>query len=156
MSGVSSRETEPPSGDAAETSPPSRRATHVEALLERFLNLPEIQVTAPPPPDPLVDRAASTLPAPGKLPTLDAFDEQLAAVEPMLEQADWEGVRALLSSRKTLPPPLALLYSIALSERGQGDPEELATRAVAALLCVPEQSETARLIVKRLLGRSVT
>jgi len=149
--GVSSRETEPPSSAAAETAPPSRRATQVEALLERFLNLPEIQVTAPPPPDPWVDRSASTMPAPGKLPTLEAFDEQLAMVEPMLEQRDWGGVSAALAPRKTLPPPLALVYAIALRECGQGDPEELATRAVAALLCVPETSETARLIVKRLL-----
>lgn len=142
---------EPESADAPAGEPTPADET-VDALLRRFLSLPPIKVAAPPPPDPLVDRNASTLPAPAKTPTLESFDQKLAEVEPLLAATRWEGVVEVLSKQETLPPPLALVYAIALKERGaEGDPERLAIRAVAALLCVPENSETALVVAKRLL-----
>ncbi|MBK9001793.1 MAG: hypothetical protein IPM35_39220 [Myxococcales bacterium] len=154
---MSSAEPEPPPSEdapegASQEASPSAADETVDGLLRRFLSLPPIQVTAPPPPDPLIDRNASTLPAPGKTPNLTSFDEKLADVEPLLATTNWEGVVEVLSKQETLPPPLALLYAVALKERGaKGDPEGLAIRSVAALLCVPETSETALVVAKRLL-----
>lgn len=128
------------------------KAESVDTLLRRFLSLPPIQVTAPPPPDSLIDRNASTLPAPGKSPKLEQLDQQVAEIEPLLATSNWAGVIEVLKKQEALPPPLALLYAVALKERGeQGDAQGLAIRSVAALLCVPENSETALVIAKRLL-----
>jgi hypothetical protein len=133
------------------TEPPVSGAS-VDGLLRRFLSLPPIRVSAPPPPDPLVNRTASTLPAPGEAPSLETFTQDLAEVEPLLAAGNWDAVIEALSQRDTLPPPLALLYAVALNERGgKGDPHGLAIRAAAALLCVPDTSETALVVAKRLL-----
>ena len=142
--------------DAAESAPsatePPVSGASVDGLLRRFLSLPPVRVSAPPPPDPLVNRTASTLPAPGKAPSLETFTQDLAEVEPLLAAGNWDAVIEALSQRDTLPPPLALLYAVALNERGgKGDPHGLAIRAAAALLCVPDTSETALVVAKRLL-----
>lgn len=147
-----------PSGNAranaiadATPDPPASDGS-VDGLLRRFLSLPPIQVTAPPPPDPLINRTASTLPAPPKNPSHETFTQDLAEVEPLLATGNWDAVIEALSRRDTLPPPLALLYAVALNERGgKGDPHGLAIRAAAALLCVPDTSETALVVAKRLL-----
>jgi hypothetical protein len=95
---------------------------------------------------------ASTLPAPARTGGLAGYDEKLAEVEQLLASTRWDRVVAALEKDESLSPPLALLYAVALKELGAGgDPEGLAIRSVAALLCVPEDSETALLIAKRLL-----
>ena len=138
--------------DAGEPADAAKPAEPVDVLLRRFLSLPPIQVTAPPPPDPLVNRTASTLPAPARTPGLESFDQKLAEVEPLLATGNWDGIIGVLSKQQTLPPPLALIYAVALKERAEkGNPEGLAIRSVAALLCVPVNSETALVVAKRLL-----
>lgn len=151
---------------AAEPEPPEPEAEGVDALLRRYLSLPPVRISPrpPPPSSQPVDRAASTAPpsGPESVPAKSApvaladVDVKLAEIEPLLKQTHWGAVADLLSKQETLSPPLALLYAVALRERDTKgrDPERIAIRAVAALLCVPEESETALVVAKRILRRN--
>ncbi|MBK7584298.1 MAG: hypothetical protein IPI67_29355 [Myxococcales bacterium] len=124
----------------------------VDVLLRRFLSLPPISIEVDPATEPRVDRKASTLPAPAGHAAFASFDEKIKEVEPMLAATNWDAIIGALEKHSTLPPPLALLYAVALKERqAAGNPERMAISAVAALLCVPETSETALVVAKRLL-----
>jgi hypothetical protein len=89
----------------------------------------------------------------------------LAVVEPLVEQGNWQELRALIAGRfddsRQLPPGVALLYAIALkeaplsadeqAEKPAEHAETLGIRAVSQLLVVPEPSALAVVIGKRVL-----
>lgn len=131
---------------------------NVDALLRRYLSLPPISILSIEPAEGDVDRKASTVPPSSRPPSvadMKSFDKTLAELEPHLEATNWETVREVLGAYETLPPQLALLYAIAQRERDvKGDADALATRSVAALLCIPEDSHAALVIAKRLLRRN--
>lgn len=131
---------------------------NVDALLRRYLSLPPISIVALQPSEDEVDRRASTLPPSSRPPSvadMKSFDKILVELEPHLEATNWEKVREILGAYETLPPQLALLYAIAQRERDvKGDADALATRSIAALLCIPEDSHAALVIAKRLLRRN--
>jgi hypothetical protein len=147
-----------PEAAATEAPPegPAPEGEAVETMLRRYLSLPPVRITSRPPPPIDVDREASTMPpSRPKTPKVDQVDAKLAEVEALLETTNWGAVVDVLAKAESLTPPLALLYAIALRERdAEGDADGIAIRAAAALLCVPEDSETALVVAKRILRRN--
>jgi len=84
------------------------------------------------------------------------YNARLLSTEPLLREGRWEDVRKHLASEEQLPPQLALVYAIAQKETNDttGNPEQVAIRAAATLLGVPEGHAAALVVAKRLLRRN--
>jgi hypothetical protein len=154
---VRSSPTEPAPGQAAKPEELAEPQAAVDSLIRRYLSLPPISIVAVPPQEDGIDRKASTLP-PSAGPSVEdmrSFDAVLTELEPLLAETNWDAVLNKLQQYESLPPQLALLYAIAQREReATGDADAVAIRAVAALLCLPEDSHTALVIAKRLIRRN--
>jgi hypothetical protein len=91
--------------------------------------------------------------------------EELAETDAVLESGNWQALIDKLDRRderpQELPPPLRLLYAIALREvmasgaaRQPGiSPEKLGTAAVGELMQAPRKSAAVRVVTRRLLRR---
>jgi hypothetical protein len=93
-----------------------------------------------------------------------ATDPRLSEVEPLLRGGNWEQVLQVLGpaeAASSLPPSLALLYSVARKEReavgdvaGDVDATALAIRSAATLLGVAEGSALALVVAKRVVRQN--
>jgi hypothetical protein len=119
-------------------------------------------------PAPRVDvlRPTSEVPPPVARPAVAASapDPRLSEVEPLLRGGNWEQVLQVLGPAEaaaSLPPSLALLYSVARKEReaigdvaGDVDATALAIRSAATLLGVAEGSALALVVAKRVVRQN--
>ncbi len=169
---------DPPPGEPEPTRTPSERARAVTVGNRPVHPRPRDEEAAPPakPEEPEQKEAeeptkteepraeepkARSAPPPARAPSTPSPPTGMARIETLLANGDWARVAELVLGKTNpdeLPPRDALLYALARHESGADDETNTLTRlaitSVARLLDVPESSEVALVVAKRLLRKT--